>query len=100
MAADRARVEGLVRGSTGSWDGWCSLRIHHSAWSVGMAPVQLDVIEKIVNAANEAFDNPFQRKRLIDLVVEEHEGYALPPGLEEEVRMLAASIAEAQAGES
>ena len=88
----RVRVEGLARSIAATWDQWFAPRVAASAWNVGIAPLQLDIIEQLVVLSRAAADNPFQRRRFIQALVHEHEGFALPPWLVEIASDLAANI--------
>ena len=47
-STQRVRVEGLARSIAATWDQWFAPRVDASAWNVGMAPLQLDIIEQLV----------------------------------------------------
>jgi hypothetical protein len=63
-----------------------------------MAPLQIRIIEQLVRKISAASDNPFKRRRLLRLLVEDHEGYALPPWILEEEDGLLEIIAEEEKG--
>ena len=88
----RVRLEALARSTAATWDEWFVPRLDRSAWAVGMAPLQLELIEQIVRAAFDAFENPFKRRRLLKVLVTDHDGDALPPWIVEQaaelIRML------------
>jgi hypothetical protein len=88
----RVRLEALARSTAATWDEWFAPRLDRSAWAVGMAPLQLELIEQIVRAAFDAFENPFKRRRLLKVLVTDHDGDALPPWIVEQaaelIRML------------
>jgi hypothetical protein len=77
----RTRAEGLARSTAATWDEWCTDRLHQSAWQVGMAPLQIRIIERLVRMAFAVSDNPFKRRKLLNILVEDHKGYALPPSI-------------------
>jgi hypothetical protein len=77
----RVRAEALARSTTASWDTWCTPRLHQSAWETGFAPLQLHVIEQLVRRAAKVSDNPFERRKLIYILVEDEKGYGLPPSI-------------------
>ena len=66
---------------TASWDTWCTPRLHQTAWEIGFAPLQLHVIEQLVRRAAKVSDNPFERRKLIYILVKDEEGYGLPPSI-------------------
>jgi hypothetical protein len=90
----RVRAEALARSTAATWDEWCSPRVNQSYWRNGMAPLQLHVIEQLVRKALKISDNPFKRRRLLDVLVRDHEGYALPPWILEQADALIESILE------
>lgn len=98
----RVRVEARARSVAGTWEQWFEPRLQASAWSEGMATTQLDVIEQLIDAVAAGFDNPFRRRRLLDVLVTEHEGYALPPWIVGEAAQLIEGIGdlETQAGDA
>ena len=90
----RVRAEGLARSTAASWDDWCTPRLHQSAWQVGMAPVQVRLIEQLVHKSLTVSDNPLERRRFLNLLVEDHKGYALPPSILDDAEVFIKMINE------
>ena len=90
----RVRAEGLARRTAASWDDWCTPRLHQSAWQVGMAPVQVRLIEQLVHKSLTVSDNPLERRRFLNLLVEDHKGYALPPSILDDAEVFIKMINE------
>ena len=77
----RVETEALARSETASWDTWCEPRLHQSAWQVGFAPLQLDIFRQLIDKVCTVIEHPMERRKLLYILVEDHEGYALPPGI-------------------
>ncbi len=90
----RARTEGLARTSAGTWDKWCTDRLHRRMWQIGMAPLQIRIIETLVLKAIGVSENPFMRRKLLSILVEDHKGYALPPRILQEADAIIEMILE------
>jgi hypothetical protein len=90
----RVRAEALARSTSSSWDTWATPRLHRSAWEVGMAPLQLALIEGVVRRALPVSDNPLERRKLIYIAVEDEQGYALPPRILEDMETVVRMITE------
>lgn len=95
-ARQRARVEGLARSVSASWDTWCAPRLQPDAWAVAVAPHQLELMEALVRASMPVSDNPMRRRKLIYVVVEDEAGYALPPHLVDDMSELVRRILKDQ----
>jgi hypothetical protein len=74
----RVRAEGFARSTAATWHEWCTPRLHQAAWQVGMAPLQVRIIEQLVRKVFAVSDNPLKRRKLLKILVEDHAGYALP----------------------
>lgn len=92
LAGDRARVEALARSITSSWDTWARPRLTPSSWQVGMARLQLAVFEQLVHEVAPVSDNPLVRRKLLYTLIEDEEGYALPPTVLDDARALVEHI--------
>jgi hypothetical protein len=92
----RVRAEAIARGTAGTWDSWCRPRLTQSAWRVGIAPLQLHLIEQLVRKSWTVSDNPFLRRKLLEILVADDEGYALPPAILETADELIARIRQSE----
>jgi hypothetical protein len=90
----RVYVEALARCVAATWEEWFEPRLDASAWTVGMAPSQLAVIEGLIHAVHAGFENPFQRRQLLRVLLSEHDGYALPPWLVDDAAELIARLGD------
>jgi len=84
----RVRTEGLARSTAATWDECCTARLHRTAWQVGMAPLQIRIMDQLVSKAIGVNENPFKRRKLLNIIVEDHKGYALPPSILQEADKL------------
>lgn len=98
-SAQRVYVEALCRTTTASWETWCSPRIGHSQWQVGLGPMQLQLMEGVARASVRVGDNPLLRQNFVYFVAKDHVGYCLPPDIVDHAEHLAQLIAEREAAE-
>lgn len=85
----RVRTEGLARSTAAIWDEWCMPRLHQGNWQTGLAPSQLHIIEQLVLMAFIFSDNPFIRRQLLSIIVEDEQfaNYALPSWILQEAEI-------------
>jgi len=96
----RARIEGLSRSIAATWDEWFSPLVHQGRWIMGLSPAQMQIIEALLREAYSHWDNPFKRRRFIKAMVEEHEGYLLPPNIIRQASEFAEYARQAEESES
>jgi hypothetical protein len=96
----RVRVEGLARSIAATWDRWFSPLVNQQRWVVGISPMQLRIIEELVRKTFVYWDNPFLRRRFLKVLLEEHEGYLLPPEIVRDADVLAEMIRNAEENKS
>jgi hypothetical protein len=95
-ADKRARAEALARSATASWDTWARPRLGPAAWACGMAGLQLTVFERLISEVARVSDNPLVRRRLLYVLVKDHEGYALHPSIVDDARQLVTMVLESE----
>jgi hypothetical protein len=93
----RVDVEGRSRSIAAMWNNWFPPLVHQDRWRQGFAPEQIEILEALLAKARKEWDNPFERRRFLKLLVEEHDGYLLPPSLVDEAAIFIEQIRKAQA---
>ncbi len=73
----RVRAEGLARSTAGAWDEFSPLK--RLGWHVGMAPLQIRIIDQLVRKVFGVSQNPFRRRELLKILLKDAEGLFLSP---------------------
>ncbi len=71
----RVRTEGLARSTAATWEEFSPLK--RLAWHVGMAPLQIRIINQLVRMAFGVSQNPFRRRKLLKCLLKDSEGFLL-----------------------